>query len=134
MHLYRHSIECTTVIQMFLDENPRYWRLVPMSNEDANQPEQNIITSSMDIKSMDIQEDDQVKLFIKNLPVPPPNYRFSARQYHLQYAYFKSRRHFDEPNYHLDLYNAKIIAVCKCLVQKNNFSNLYIMSLLTYNF
>ncbi len=121
MHLYRHSVECQSAIQMFLDENPRYWRFVPMSNEDADQPEQNILTSTMDMKSTDVQNDDEIKLFIQNLPAPPPNYRFSIRQYLLQYAYFKSRRNIETmPNQHLDLYNAKIIAVCKYLTCEKN--------------
>ncbi len=113
MYLYRHSTECQSAIQMFLDENPRYWRFVPMTNEEANQPEQNVLLSTMDIKFTDVQDDNKIKLFIQNLPAAPPNFRFSARQYHLQYAFFKSRRYLEMPNTHLDLYNAKIIAVCK---------------------
>jgi len=120
MHLYRHSTECPSAIQMFLDENPRYWRFVPMSNEEADQAEQTIIISTMDIKSTDIRKDGEIKLFIQNLPVPPsPKYRFSTRQYHLQYAFFKSQRDLGTPNCHLDLYNAKIIAVCKYFSYKN---------------
>jgi hypothetical protein len=102
---------------MFLDENPRYWRFVPMSIEEAHGPMQNILTSTIEIKPTDIQEDDKIKTFIRNLPPPPSpqDYVFSKRQYHTQYAYFKSRRYMDLPNAHLDLYNVKIIAVCKLL-------------------
>lgn len=115
MHLYRHSTECPTAIQLFLDENPRYWRFVPMSNEEADRTSENILISTMDFKSTDVQNEDEIKLFIQNLPAPPLNYRFSTRQYHLQFAYFKSQRNLEMPNQHLDLYNAKIIAVCKCV-------------------
>jgi hypothetical protein len=114
MHLYRHSTECPAAIQIFLDENPRYWRCVPMSNGEANQFEQNFTVASIDTRSTDSRTDEDIKLFIKNLPVPPPNYRFSQRQYHLQYAFFQSKRDQIDPNIHLDLYNAKIIAVRKC--------------------
>jgi hypothetical protein len=116
MHLYRHSTECPKAIQIFLNENPQYWRFVPMSNEEANDESQNINASSMDIKSKDIRDDEDIKFLIQNLPIPPSNYRFSTRQYHLQYAYFHIKRDIRKgPNEHLDLYNAKIIAVCKYL-------------------
>ncbi len=127
MHLYRHSIECQSAIQMFLDENPRYWRFVPMTNEEADQAEENIVIATMDFKSTDIKDDEKIKLFIKNLPPPPPDYRFSMRQYYLQYAYFKSRRHESIPNEHLDLYNAKVIAVCKCFLLQKSFSKIFVL-------
>jgi hypothetical protein len=86
-----------------------------MTNEEANQPEQSVLFSTVDVKFTDVQDENKIRLFIQNLPAPPANYRFSARQYHLQYAFFKSHRHLEMPNTHLDLYNAKIIAVCKYL-------------------
>jgi hypothetical protein len=121
MRLYRHSTKCPSAVQMFLDENPQYWRFVPMTTSEANQLEQNVTASTMDIKSVaDIRIDEEIKLFIKNLPRPPSsvssNYQFSLRQYHLQYAYFRTKRDLVMPNLHLDLYNAKIIAVSKCCV------------------
>lgn len=117
MLLYRHSAQCPAAIQMFLDENPRYWRFVPMTVEDASRPEQKIQASTLDFKTGDEHDCQKIQQFIHNLPAPSsPHFRFSPRQYHLQYVYFKSRRHLDMPNTHLDLYNAKIIAVCKCRV------------------
>ena len=117
MRLYRHSTECKTAIQMFLNENPQYWRFVPMTNEEANDKSQHVTSSSIDIKSADIRTDDgEIKKLMQNLPMPPANYRFSTRQYHLQYVYFQAKRDIlGGPNVHLDLYNAKIIAVRKCL-------------------
>ena len=53
MLLYRHSTQCPAAIQMFLDENPRYWRFVPMTVEEASRPEQNIHASTMDFKPGD---------------------------------------------------------------------------------
>ena len=51
MLLYRHSTECPAAIQMFLDQNPRYWRFVPMSDEEASRPEQTIHTSNHRLES-----------------------------------------------------------------------------------
>lgn len=121
MLLYRHSTECPAAIQMFLDENPRYWRFVPMSNEEASRPEQAIHMSTMDLKGADVQDHHKIELFIRNVPAPPPNFRFSSRQYHLQYAFFKSQRNLDVPKVHLDLYNAKIVAVRKYSIDENIF-------------
>lgn len=115
MHLYRHSTRCRAAVQMFLDENPRYWRFVPMTDEEASQPHETILSASAEIQSSaDIRDDPLTKLFIENLPSAPTGYRYSQRQYHLQQVFFKSKRDLDVPNVHLDLYNAKIIAVRKC--------------------
>lgn len=118
MQLYRHLKECRLAIQMFLDINPRYWRFVPMTNEEAKQPKQTIPISSLDIKAADDRDDKSIKEFINSLPTPPASYEFSMRQYHQQYAFFKSRRDMELPNCHLDLYDAKVIAVCKHFFSK----------------
>lgn len=123
MLLYRHSTQCPAAIQIFLDENSQYWRFVPMLNNQADQVEQNIAISSRDIKiNQIIRSDEDIKRMIENLPLPPPNYRFSQRQYHLQYSFFQTGKDYNTfPNVHLDLYNAKIIAVRKCyhLIQQS---------------
>ncbi len=120
MLLYRHSTKCPSAIQIFLDENPQYWRFVPMLDHEANQAEQNIAAASIDIKSGGVaRTDEEIKLFIQNLSTPPANYRFSHRQYHQQYAYFQTNRDQKiQYNVDLDLYNAKIIAVRKCFSAK----------------
>jgi hypothetical protein len=113
MHLYRHSTECLVAIQMFLDQNPRYWRFVPMTYEDANHPAQMITMSTLDMKMMAVRSHDEIDPFIRDLPTPPANYRFSKRQNLQQYAFFLGKKDLIMPNLHLDLYNAKIIAVSK---------------------
>jgi hypothetical protein len=113
MHLYRHSTECPSAIQMFLDENPRYWRFVPMTNDEANQHGQIIAASTLDMKMIDIRPHHEIIQYLDDLPPSPPNYQFSKRQYHQQYAFFQSKRDFVMPNMHLDLYNARVIAVSK---------------------
>ena len=37
MLLHQHSMQCSTVIQLFLDKNPSHWPFVPMTSADANQ-------------------------------------------------------------------------------------------------
>ncbi|CAF1426396.1 unnamed protein product [Adineta steineri] len=113
MRLYRHSTECPSAIQMFLDENPIYWRFIPFSNDEVNQIDQSIAMASRDILDKDdLRKDKEIQKMLTNLPAPPPNYGFSQRQYHQQYSFFQTRK--DQKtlfNKELDLYNAKIIAV-----------------------
>ncbi|CAF1447716.1 unnamed protein product [Adineta steineri] len=113
MRLYRHSTECPSAIQMFLDENPLYWRFIPFSNDEVNQIDQSIAMASRDILDKDdLRKDKEIQKMLNNLPTPPPNYGFSQRQYHQQYSFFQTRK--DQKtlfNKELDLYNAKIIAV-----------------------
>ncbi|CAF1515096.1 unnamed protein product [Adineta ricciae] len=113
MRLYRHSTECPTAIQIFLDENPQYWRFVPLLNDDADQMDRNPYIASRDVPhGDDLRSDKDVRELLANLPPPPANYRFSQRQYHQQYSFFQARRELKAmPNMHLDLYNAKVIAV-----------------------
>jgi hypothetical protein len=120
MCLYRHSTRCPWAIQMFLDENPRYWRFIPMTNAEASETAQTMGASSRDLDSTaDVRDDAMVQRFIANLPLPPAKYQFSARQYHHQYAFFQLKRDLTMPNLHLDLYNAKIIAVRTCLCSRS---------------
>ena len=119
MRLYRHSTECPTAIQIFLDENPQYWRFVPLLNDDADQMDRNPYIASRDVPHVDdLRNDKDVRELLANLPPPPTNYRFSQRQYHQQYSFFQARRELKAmPNMHLDLYNAKVIAVRKCVLR-----------------
>lgn len=114
MLLYRHSTECLSAVQIFLDENPQYWCLVPMKKSKANQEELNIKYPIQNVAPKDKQRSDQeIRVFIENLPVSPPGYGFTKGQYDLQYVFFQNKQDLIMPNKHLDLYNAKIIAVCR---------------------
>ena len=92
MCLYRHSTRCPTMR-----------------------------ASSRDLDTTaDVRDDALIQRFIGNLPVPPSKYKFSHRQYHQQYAFFQLKRELVMPNLHLDLYNAKIIAVRRCTILLRN--------------
>ena len=113
---------------MFLDENPRYWRFVPMTDAEASQAAQTMGASSRDLDSTaDVRDDALIQRFIAHLPSPPAKYKFSHRQYHQQYAFFQLKRELVMPNLHLDLYNAKIIAVRKCLFSRERATCVHVL-------
>ncbi|CAF4236004.1 unnamed protein product, partial [Rotaria sp. Silwood2] len=43
MKLYQHSARCPVAMQIFLDANQPYWRFVPMSLEESQRPEQQMV-------------------------------------------------------------------------------------------
>lgn len=121
MRLYRHSTLCGTAMQMFLDCNPQYWCCVPMKHTVAENDDRiyqqipstiNIIANQSSINRKNIRGDEEVQWYMYNLPLPPAGYRFSQRQQHQQYLFFKYNQDFIMPSSHLDLYNATIIFVC----------------------
>jgi hypothetical protein len=127
MLLYKHSARCPSAIQMFLDCNPRYWRFVPMTKDEAqSQNESYILPDSIPIDPTShvvpneyTRSDFEVGNCMNNLPLlPSENYTFSTRQCGKQFQAFKDKRDLLMPNFDLDLYNATIIAVCKCLTFK----------------
>ena len=117
MRLYQHSVRCRTAMQMFLDENQRYWRFVPMSEEEANSSAQRVSRTTFDMKIDNVRPREQVELFLKSLPTPPTKYTFSRRQQAQQYFFLLTRRDLIMPSMDLDLYNARIIAVSKYILQ-----------------
>ena len=134
MRLYRHSTLCGTAMQMFLDCNPQYWCCVPMKHIDAQNDDciyqqihstinildahhrhENTIDHQPSINRANIRGDEEVQWYMDSLPLPPAGYRFSQRQQHQQYLFFKYNQDFIMPSSHLDLYNATIIFVCMYL-------------------
>ena len=122
MLLYKHFARCPTAIQLFLDCNPHYWSFVPMLKQDAQQENHSyrrpssipIDPTSTTNANRHIRSDHETGLCMTDLPPLPSNdYTFSNRQCVEQFQYFQNKRDYQWPNFHLDLYNAKIIAVCK---------------------
>jgi len=85
MLLYKHSTRCSLAIQMFLNCNPQYRGFVSIPKTET--PTQNLASS----------------------------YTFSTHPHTKQFQTFKDQHDRFIPNFDLDLYNATIIAVCKCI-------------------
>lgn len=113
MQLYQHSTQCPVAMQIFLDANPQYWRFIPMTNEEANVPEQQTdpsVVISNDIY-YNIRSKDDCKTYVDSVPKPTQGYVFSNRQKLLQMYYFHEKRDTKLPKSDIDLYQATIIAV-----------------------
>jgi len=115
MKLYQHSVRCPVAMQIFLDANPQYWRFVPMTEEESEQPEQKSIQRSILSNEFDwnLRSKEICRIYLEGVPIPPSGYTFSNRQIMLQTQYFHQKRDQNLPNKDIDLYNATIVAVCK---------------------
>jgi hypothetical protein len=122
MLLYKHSARCPAAMQLFLDWNPRYWPLVPMTMADARVDNDTFILpdgipldpTSHQITSTGTRSDHEAGTFMNDLPRPPsPAYTFSDRQCAEQFQFFKHEQDLRQPNDLLDLYDATIVAVRK---------------------
>ncbi|CAF1382717.1 unnamed protein product [Rotaria sordida] len=113
MKLYQHSVRCPVAMQIFLDANPQYWRFVPMTLEESERPEQQIITSYTFTEEFNwnIRSKEDTKIYVEAVPKPPKRLTFSNRQILLQTQYFHKTRDRALPNQDIDLYNATIVAV-----------------------
>ena len=140
MFLYQHSPRCTMVLQLFLDNNPEYWCLVPMLCQDAKvddnasisitRIEYSTIVHQMPPESPNFtvkpqffeeifrnstRSREECVWLAKSVPKPPSNYRFSRRQIEEQIDFFKFKkeRHILPSNL-IDCFTYTTIAVCKC--------------------
>lgn len=122
MLLYRHSARCPKAVQWFLDCNPVFWPFVPMQREEADQDNTHYqlpASVPMDptsplITTPQTRSDLEAGTYMSNLPpLPDQHYTFSTRQCVEQFQLLKDERNRLEPNLHLDLYNATIVAVCQ---------------------
>ena len=116
MKLYQHSAHCPAAMQIFLDANPHYWRFVPMSIEAAQKPEQRVISQPNWPEKIDSHLRSKKDCFtcVEAVPKPTSGYTFSNRQLLLQAQYFLKKQEQILPNQTIDLYDATIVAVCKC--------------------
>lgn len=115
MKLYQHSVHCREAMQIFLDANPQYWIFVPMTVNEAKQPEQLSLANvqlSDDLHYNQRSKDD-CRIYIESIPKPCEGYIFSPRQLLLQMHYFHKKQDKLLPNMNVDLYDATIVAVCK---------------------
>lgn len=110
MRLYRHLTMCGRAMQYFLEQNPHYWCLVPMREQDIDD---RIAMTSEQHQPYDVEID----FLINHLPVPPEGYRFSCQQRRQQYEFFKNEldRKPTTINDECHLFRSTIIFVCMLL-------------------
>ena len=119
MLLYQHSIQCSTVIQLFLDKNRSYWHFVPMTIAEANQdnaiyqPMQARITTMATIPAnmFHFCQAVSTRNFLNNIPKPSPGYKFSNRQIEKQIKYFQMNKINEPFDDQINIYHTEIIAV-----------------------
>ena len=126
MLLYRHSTHCPVAMQLFLDCNPRYWPLIPMPWQQAQEENRRYPTStppaspdrtSIAVTPIDTRSDQEVVCCLNDLPpVPSDQYAFSTRQSADQLEFFKTNQDLLMSNSHLDLYQATVVALCESIV------------------
>ncbi|CAF3202567.1 unnamed protein product [Rotaria socialis] len=111
MLLYKHLMQCSAAIQMFLDKNAYYWPFVPMSNEEAAQDNINHHRMRTTTTTFNPGQNRDIQCYLDNISKPPQGYRFSKHQIEQQMAFFRKniiKELFDEE---VHIYNAAIIAV-----------------------
>jgi hypothetical protein len=94
-------------MQYFLDENPDYWPFIPQRlTDNEEQQQEREITFVVD--------DNNQYQFANDIPIPSNrNYHFNIQQKLDIENFFQQKKYLNTPNLHFDLYQAKIIAVCK---------------------
>jgi hypothetical protein len=51
--------------------------------------------------------------YANDVPSPPVNFRFTHKQKIEMNQFFHEKKYLNSPNFHLDLYQAAIVAICK---------------------
>lgn len=109
-------------MQVFLDKNPQYWRFIPMLVDQARQDEENHVPSFVvpDRLGVNQRAREQCDYCLSAVPSPPTGYVFSKRQIQEQTQYFHLKQDRTLPSDDLDLYEASVVAVCKCSIGETN--------------
>ncbi|CAM2723375.1 unnamed protein product [Rotaria socialis] len=103
MQLYQHSCHCSVAMQYFLDENPEYWPFIPQRMTDSDEQQQE--------RELPVVDTNQYQ-FANDVPLPTNmNYHLTVEQKLDIEKFFQEKKYLHTPNFHLDLYEAKIIAV-----------------------
>ena len=105
MHLYQHLCRCSIAMQCFLNENPDYWIFIPqrISIQEEQDQERELTTI-----------DNHQYQFANDLPIPTDrNYQFNVQQKLKIEEFFQTKKYLHSPKANIDLYQAKLIAICK---------------------
>jgi hypothetical protein len=54
--------------------------------------------------------------YADDVPLPPVNYQFTDRQKIKMNQFFHEKKYLNATNFHLDLYQAEIVAICKLVL------------------
>jgi hypothetical protein len=145
MRLYRHTAGCPVALEAFIDCNPMYRCFVPMNWYDAaldnaeyladRRRQRHLLQFSIEQtehnneRNNNVEEDEEHNPRVSNLlarvPKPSTGYDFSYQQRKEQRAFFRhliTLRTRDAAYRTLNLYQYKIIAVCKCYLSINPIS------------
>ena len=143
MFLYQHSPRCSLALQLFLNKNPEYWCLVPMTRDEARLDDQATASSGCSKASAFVytnapevpesptfapkpkffqevlnnltRSSEESVWLSKSVAKPPAGYRFSRQQIEDQIHFFKFKKEARViPSNLVDLYKYTIVAVCKC--------------------
>ena len=146
--LYQHSARCSTGLQLFLDSNPEYWCLVPMTWDEAREADTNDGRTSEgsihrwptvrppqssspaastkrprlfeNVLTNTTRSEDECSWLCKGVPKPPSGYRFSRRQVEEQMQLFKFKTFaYGSPPKLVDFYLYTIVAVRMYLHARN---------------
>ncbi len=65
--------------------------------------------------------DSDVFSYAHDVPSPPANYQFTHQQKIEIDRFFHEKKYLNSPNFHLDLYQAAIVAICKIGIIENKY-------------
>ena len=121
--LYQHSAHCPVALQRFLDRNLQYWCFIPMSEGEARKEDglytrTILATGSESIMTLPRNTEQQQKVadLLYRVPLSAAQTEFSRVQLHEQQLFFDrflTGLADEYPYIETDLYQMKIIAVCK---------------------
>lgn len=127
MRLYQHIAHCPVAIQLFLEHNPNYWCFVPMSEEELVVEERIYIETDRSdslaggsgisfVPETLTQHERNVSEHLNLIPLPLTRRHFSAFQLKQQRLFFDRLLFHNADEYpfvEINMYQMKIIAVCK---------------------
>ncbi len=73
-------------------------------------------SSSSSSLSLSIVDSADMFSYANDVPSPPVNFRFTRQQKIQIEQFFKEKKYLNSPNFHLDLYQAAIVAICKATI------------------